>query len=38
MGTDTCGMDNEFPPDDLQFGWDLYDDLYECIYIYILYI
>ena len=32
IGTETCEMDNVFPPDDLQFGLDTYDSLYEYIY------
>ena len=35
IGTETCEMDNVIPPDDLKFGLDTYDSLYECIYIYI---
>ena len=36
LGTEiTCEMDKVFPPDDLQFGLDTYDSLYEYIYIYI---
>ena len=35
IGTETCGMDNVFAPDDLKFGLDTYDSLYECIYIHI---
>ena len=34
-GTETCGMDNVFPPGSLWFGSDTYDSLYECVYIYI---
>ena len=29
MGTETCEMDNVFPPDDLLFGLDTNDNLYE---------
>ena len=35
IGTETCEMDNVFPPDDLLFGLDTNDTLYECTYIYI---
>ena len=35
LGTETCEMDNVFPPDDLWFGLDTYDSLYEYMYIYI---
>ena len=28
IGTETCGMDKVFPPDDLWFGLDTYDSLY----------
>ena len=31
VGTETCGMDNVFPPDDLYFGLDTYNNLYDCI-------
>ena len=31
----TCEMDNVFPLDDLLFGLDTHDSLYECLYIYI---
>ena len=31
VGTETCGVDNVFPPDDLWFGLDTCDSLYECI-------
>ena len=34
IGTETCEMDNVFPPDDLKFGLDTSDSLYECIFIY----
>ena len=32
IGTETCEMDNVFPPDDLLFGLDTYDSLCEYIY------
>ena len=35
MGTKTCEMEDVFPPDDLWFGLDTYDSLYEYIYIYV---
>ena len=35
IGTETCEMDNVIPPDDLSFGLDTCDSLYECVYIYI---
>ena len=33
IGTETNGIDNVFPPDDLWFGLNTQMDFYNCIYI-----